>query len=106
MAALVNPNPTFPLKIGMSTLATLDQYDKDFLARSLTEFRAHARRLNTVLANDGTETLQLQPFLKAALPAATPAGRMIYVTDEVGGAVPAFSDGTNWRRVQDRNVVS
>lgn len=31
---------------------------------------------------------------------------MIYVADEVGGAVPAFSDGVNWRRVTDRNIVS
>jgi adenosyl cobinamide kinase/adenosyl cobinamide phosphate guanylyltransferase len=31
---------------------------------------------------------------------------MIFVSDEVGGAVPAFTDGMNWRRVTDRNVVS
>lgn len=31
---------------------------------------------------------------------------LIYVSDETGGATMAFSDGTNWRRVQDRNVVS
>ena len=30
----------------------------------------------------------------------------IYVSDETGGATLAFSDGTNWRRVQDRAVVS
>jgi hypothetical protein len=31
---------------------------------------------------------------------------LIYVSDETGGAIPAFSDGTNWRRVTDRNIVS
>ena len=31
---------------------------------------------------------------------------MVYVSDESGGAVLAFSDGTNWRRVTDRAVVS
>ena len=31
---------------------------------------------------------------------------LIYVSNEAGGAVPAFSDGTNWRRVTDRAVVS
>lgn len=31
---------------------------------------------------------------------------MIFVTDEAGGAVPAFSDGANWRRVTDRAVIS
>jgi hypothetical protein len=40
------------------------------------------------------------------LPAATPAGQMAYVTNEAGGAVPAFADGTNWRRVTDRAIVT
>ena len=31
---------------------------------------------------------------------------LVFVTDETGGAVPAFSDGTVWRRVTDRVVVS
>lgn len=34
------------------------------------------------------------------------AGTMIYVSNESGGAVPAFSDGTNWRRVTDRAIIS
>ena len=34
------------------------------------------------------------------------AAASIYVSDETGGAVLAFSDGTNWRRVTDRAVVS
>ncbi|KAF0135604.1 MAG: hypothetical protein FD152_1267, partial [Xanthobacteraceae bacterium] len=34
------------------------------------------------------------------------AGTHIYVTNETGGAVPAFSDGSNWRRVTDRAVIS
>jgi hypothetical protein len=33
-------------------------------------------------------------------------GRIIYVSNEAGGAVIAFSDGTDWRRVTDRAVVS
>lgn len=31
---------------------------------------------------------------------------LIYVTNDAGGAVPAFSDGSAWRRVTDRAVVS
>lgn len=31
---------------------------------------------------------------------------LIFVSDETGGAVPAFSDGTNWLRVTDRTIVS
>lgn len=41
------------------------------------------------------------------LPAASLwAGASLYVSDEVGGAVNAYSDGANWRRVTDRTVVS
>jgi hypothetical protein len=38
--------------------------------------------------------------------ASTNTGCLIFVTNEVGGAVPAFSDGTDWRRVTDRAVIS
>ena len=34
------------------------------------------------------------------------AGAMVYCTDETGGSIPAFYDGTNWRRVSDRAIVS
>jgi len=33
-------------------------------------------------------------------------GSTIYVSDETGGGTIAFSDGTNWRRVQDRAIIS
>lgn len=33
-------------------------------------------------------------------------GSIAFCTNESGGAVPAFYDGTNWRRFTDRNVVS
>lgn len=46
-------------------------------------------------------------YTVSGLPAAgSYAQAMVYVSNEVGGAVPAFSDGTNWRRVTDRAVVS
>ncbi len=50
----------------------------------------------TVLAN----------YSKAALPSASVPGTLIYVTDEVAGAIPAYADGTNWRRISDRAIVS
>ena len=45
-------------------------------------------------------------YTVSTLPSASIAGGMIYVSDESGGAVMAFSDGTNWRRVTDRAIVS
>lgn len=52
------------------------------------------------------DIIYLPSFAKASLPSAVEAAGLIYVTDEAGGAVVAFSDGTSWRRVTDRAVVS
>ena len=56
----------------------------------------------------GGANAKLKSYTVAGVPSAsaTGAGTMIYVTDETGGAVPAFSDGTDWRRVTDRAVIS
>jgi hypothetical protein len=51
--------------------------------------------------------LQLPAFTVAGVPsAASFSFFLIYVSNESGGAVPAFSDGTNWRRVTDRAIIS
>ena len=51
--------------------------------------------------------LPLPSYTVATLPsAATYARATIYVSNEAGGAVPAFSDGAVWRRVTDRVQVS
>jgi hypothetical protein len=48
-----------------------------------------------------------ESFTVSTLPSASAFARsLIYVSNETGGATIAFSDGTNWRRVQDRNIVS
>jgi hypothetical protein len=48
----------------------------------------------------------LRSYTVATLPSAAVAGQMIYVSDETGGAVPAFSNGTNWLRVTDRTICA
>lgn len=73
--------------------------------------RQLAERANASFPKDGTERmtspLKLQEIVLADLPAAsTWSGALVYVTDETGGAVPAFSDGTDWRRVTDRAIAS
>jgi len=62
-----------------------------------------SQRLNDNLLGD---QVQLASYTVAELPDASTASGLIYVSDESGGAVPAFSDGTDWRRVTDRTVVS
>lgn len=73
--------------------------------------RLLAQRANAAFPKDGTEAmkapLRLMSYTVATVPDASLwAGALIYVSDESGGAVPAFSDGTDWRRVTDRTVVS
>jgi len=48
----------------------------------------------------------IPPYTVATLPSAALPVRVIFVSDEAGGAVLAFNDGTDWRRVTDRAVVS
>jgi hypothetical protein len=45
-------------------------------------------------------------YTVAGAPSAATAGGIIYVSNETGGAVLAFSDGTNWRRVTDRAIIA
>lgn len=62
---------------------------------------------NLSVATDANLIFQPPTYTVSTVPAAATYPRgIIYVSDETGGATLAFSDGANWRRVQDRNVVS
>ena len=52
------------------------------------------------------DQLVLPTYTVTTLPSASTPAQLIYVSNESGGATIAFSDGTNWRRVQDRAIVS
>ncbi|MDI3514894.1 MAG: hypothetical protein PWP40_2123 [Rhodocyclaceae bacterium] len=74
---------------------------------------ASAANLALELESSGVAPIRLldpasvPSFTVATVPAAASfATCMIYVTDESGGAVIAVSDGTNWRRVTDRAIIS
>ena len=82
------------------------------LTSALTKFFGEiVQRSNASITADGEtpmiKPIRLQSVLVAdLLPAAGWTGGFIFVSNEAGGAVPAFSDGTNWRRVTDRAIVS
>jgi len=66
------------------------------------QFQVLAEAVNFIYAG-----IQLPSYAVADVPTASEwAQRLIYVSDETGGAIPAFSDGTNWRRVTDRAIIS
>ncbi len=80
---------------------------KDLIASIQDIVRAIGLLAQTI---DNAARLDLTP-LKAYTVATVPAAAnntyaQIFVTDETGGATVAYSDGTNWRRVQDRAIVS
>jgi len=58
--------------------------------------------------NDNLLGLRIQAasYTVATLPLVTTEAGIIYVSDETGGGILAFTDGVNWRRVSDRVVVS
>lgn len=59
------------------------------------------------MAEPWDSPVRLQEFTVATLPAAANwRGGLVYVSNETGGAQPAFSDGSNWRRFTDRAIVS
>ena len=76
--------------------------------------RMLAVRANAALPKDGSEPmtypLPFKSFVVADLTGDYAAslwpGAMVYVSNETGGSVVAFSDGTDWRRVTDRAIVS
>jgi hypothetical protein len=81
----------------------------DALYRWATEQQTAVTKLLTELLDKSQlkgSPVELKPFPVAALPRANGPPAVISVPNEAGGATVAFSDGTNWRRVQDRAVVS
>lgn len=73
------------------------------LARNIEQLR------NTIVeaVNHNADNTILPTYTVATVPAASSnTRRLVYISDEVGGAIPAFSDGTNWRRVTDRAIIS
>jgi hypothetical protein len=63
-------------------------------------------QVNGNIASNGS--VRVGSYTVATVPAnnANTIGAMIYVSNESGGATIAFSDGTNWRRVHDRAIIS
>jgi hypothetical protein len=111
VAKKVNSQPALPRPTGRPVVAELADFDVRFVRTVFNEFLEHAQRLNQAVMTDGSETmtmpLKLKTYEVADLPdAADWESGTVYVSDETGGATLAFSDGTNWRRVQDRAIVS
>lgn len=82
------------LNISEQYQAFLDDVEEEINSPNLPEFTV--AQLSTIIP----------PALTPVIPASSRPNGMVMASDEVGGKVPAFSDGTDWRRVTDRAIIS
>lgn len=64
-----------------------------------------ARALTKHIKAQSSDVRLLEVSKDRLPPAAPNRAVLLYITDATGGAVPAYSDGTNWRRVTDGTIV-
>lgn len=75
-------------------------------ARSVA-WRTIVEAFNLSVATDANLIYQPKTYTVATVPAAATYPRgIVFISDEVGGSVLAYSDATNWRRVTDRAIIS
>ena len=97
---------------GNGRLLSLGKDSSDDFAVSFDSLPSSTNRAFRVARSTRQTSFDVAPklpsFTVAGVPSAATygAGSMIYVSNEIGGACVAFSDGTSWRRVTDRAVVS
>lgn len=111
MANKVNNTPNIPSPVSLRQVQDVSTFITQLVSSLSNELSSYAQRLNNSIQADGTEIpsapIVYKEYAKASLPSVgTFKNGMIIVTDDVGGRTPAFSDGTNWRRTADRNVIS
>ena len=115
-AALDTPKPLNPLLINTTGQAGVGKISGDsnwgalIWPNSGSQADLGLADVNGVIcAGTTVGRFGVKVFTKTALPGAALFGGMaglIAVADDVGGFTLAFSDGTNWRRVADRNIIS
>ncbi len=86
----------------------VQSFDQVFEAlRVMAQDLSKMRDMVYEAVNVNADNTVLPSYTVATLPSASAnPQRLVYVSDESGGPVPVFSDGTNWRRVTDRAIVS
>lgn len=111
MANKVTTSPSLPNPYSLTRFQDIQTYLTNLVSAVVSELQDHALRLNVAVMGDGSEQAQqpilVNEYLKTALPSAsTYRSGIITVSNDVGGYTLAFSDGTNWRRVADRAIIS
>lgn len=89
-----------------TSYSTQGNFSPTTLEDALDYITMLTQQLNEKLVGS-TDVVRLPSVAVGALPSAlTAAPALIYVYNASGGGIPCFSDGTNWRRVDTRGIVS
>lgn len=76
-------------------------------ASSTTNIEPFVQRSGFEPVSELLQPVRIPSYVVASLPNASIFARcQVWVSDEVGGAQPAYSDGVNWRRFSDGEIVS
>lgn len=89
-----------------TNITVLTNTTANFYFHNTGEFSVGTATKTAKLVVNGA--VRIGQYTVATVPSASAngAGSIIYVSDETGGAIIAFSDGTNWRRSSDRAIIS
>lgn len=105
--AAADPHPTYTTAGEVTTAIAAASITEAQITDGAILARVAASETITGAYNFSTLPPRVTRYTVATLPsAATYQDGLITVSDETGGYVLAFSDGTNWRRVTDRAVVA
>lgn len=68
---------------------------------------SNTKAVGVAYADPLVDLVQYQAYTVATVPSASPAGQMIYVSNgAAGNPVMAFSNGSNWLRVDTLAAIS
>ena len=72
-----------------------------------SDFKSWATQLVQFLEiKEQNHAVQLPTYTVATVPVARADGMLIFVSDETGGAVPAYSASGGWKRITDGAIIS
>lgn len=68
---------------------------------------SNTKATGVAYADPALDLVAFTAYTVATVPSASPAGQMIYVSNGAAGSpIMAFSDGTNWKRVDTAGNIA
>lgn len=100
-----NATLPFPANEGDFGSVAISSTNSEFDLGSLSENENFSHDLGELKNTISPDSFILPSFNTSDLPEGT-VGEMIFVTNEVNGSIPAFFDGSDWKRLSDNQIVT